>query len=517
MKTITRLHAGNSSEYRARSQSKRAVIRWESAKYSQDWGDQSFDGPHVVVKDGDTEYGVDLQVFFETHQPCPDQPDAYQKTAKVRAVRVTEPTKIETWVRGRLEGTAEVQAGGWVVQNPKGEIYNNTAEEFAKRYEPIPTDRAAVRMTSPTLDDHFFGDGPKRILSLDGGGIRGRITLGILKQIEAQVGAPLSDYFDLIGGTSTGSIIAAGLALGWNVDRLISLYDELGSSVFDRSLFRYGIWWAKFASAPLEEALEAHFGDIRLGSNSLKTGLAIVAKRLDSNSPWPFHNHPRGRYYGDPPSGKNWTPNKNYLLRQLVRASVAAPSYFDPELIRITVNEEGAFVDGGVSPHNNPTLQLVLMATLHGCVFRWPLGLDRLSVVSVGTGTWRTKHSAQKLLDNSAAANAALSLMSLMDDCSALNRLLLQWFSDSKTPEQIDSEVRDLAGEVLGGGDPWLSYVRYDARLEVDWLAAHLPEEPFDEARLASLRKMDNPRSLELLAKIGDAAGQAVDAEHFRV
>jgi len=80
--------------------------------------------------------------------------------------------------------------------------------------------------------------GPKRILALDGGGIRGILTLQFLQVIESRIkerfgdNTLLCDYFDLIGGTSTGSIIAAGLACGMTVDDLQKLYLKIGASVF---------------------------------------------------------------------------------------------------------------------------------------------------------------------------------------------------------------------------------------------------------------------------------------------
>src|SRR5947199_2591850 len=83
-----------------------------------------------------------------------------------------------------------------------------------------------------TLKQHFDIGGPKRILALDGGGLRGIFTLGILKSIEDVLrkrhgndeAFRLSDYFDLIAGTSTGAIIAATLAMGWSVDEIVNKY-----------------------------------------------------------------------------------------------------------------------------------------------------------------------------------------------------------------------------------------------------------------------------------------------------
>ena len=93
-----------------------------------------------------------------------------------------------------------------------------------------------------TLEKRFQSKTPKRILALDGGGIKGAITLGFLEKVESILKQRfyktygddfrLHHYFDLIGGTSTGSIIAAGLAIGMTVKELKDLYLELGDKVF---------------------------------------------------------------------------------------------------------------------------------------------------------------------------------------------------------------------------------------------------------------------------------------------
>jgi len=283
---------------------------------------------------------------------------------------------------------------------------------------------------------------------------------------------------------------------------------------------RLGLWRAKFPAKPLEKALQAEFGDIRLGDAAVKTGLCIVVKRLDTNSVWPLHNHPDGPYNKAPPEGRSYVPNKDYLLRQLVRASSAAPHFFDPEMIAVSSVEDGppvsgAFVDGGASPHNNPAAQLVLLATLKGYGFGWDLGADKLKVVSVGTGTWSVNHDANALVAASAVDNARLALMSLMDDCSWFNELLLQWLSDSPTARPLDGEIKALNTDILGSRDPWVSYLRYNANIELDWLGKHMAEEGVDASRLKSLRAMDNADSLKLLAKIGNAAAKKVLPEHF--
>ncbi|HKK73083.1 MAG TPA: patatin-like phospholipase family protein, partial [Candidatus Krumholzibacteria bacterium] len=214
---------------------------------------------------------------------------------------------------------------------------------------------------APSTDDHFAPTPPKRILSLDGGGIRGVLSLQILRRLEELFGSPLSDSFDLIGGTSTGSIIATGLALGWSVDQLQEMYRELGHVVFRRHPLRIGFLNAKFPREPLERALVDAFGDTCLGDEAVRTGLAIVCKRLDTGSPWVLHNNPRGKFFESEDPAAH-APNRAYRLRELVRASTAAPYYFDPEHIEVAEGEVGLFIDGGVSPHDNPALQLLLLA-----------------------------------------------------------------------------------------------------------------------------------------------------------
>ena len=109
-------------------------------------------------------------------------------------------------------------------------------------------------MQHRTRDEHLFGPGPKRILALDGGGIRGALTLGFLKRMEDILreragGDPefrLNDYFDLIAGTSTGSIIAAGLAVGFSVEKLQNIYQSLATEVFKKPIWRLGVLTSKF-------------------------------------------------------------------------------------------------------------------------------------------------------------------------------------------------------------------------------------------------------------------------------
>jgi len=365
-----------------------------------------------------------------------------------------------------------------------------------------------------TLAEHFADPGPKRILALDGGGLRGILTLGILKQIEDELRKKhgndpafrLCHYFDLIAGTSTGAIIAATLAIGWSVDDITKKYFELGARVFRRSLLRHGLLRAKYDEARLIDELKGVFGaDTTLGSTALDTGLMVVIKRLDSGSPWPVSNNPNGKYFSSRDGGV--IGNGDYKLWQAVRASTAAPDYFDPE--RITIAQlpghapvYGDFVDGGVSPFNNPALQAFMYATLGGYRIKWPTGRDKILLVSVGTGAADPTVRRSEV----AAAHAFRALLSLMDDCAALQEILLQWMSESATARKIDSELGALEGD-LPGGAPLLSYLRYNLDLQPAAIRSLLGDEA-NTIALENLSVMDAPENMPALHRLGIVAGQ---------
>ena len=249
-----------------------------------------------------------------------------------------------------------------------------------------------------TRDEHLADDGaPKRILALDGGGLKGILTLGILQHIEDMLrvrhgdgdGFRLCHYFDLIAGTSTGSIIAAALAKGMTVAEIVDLYMNLGSRVFEGSFLRQGFLRAKYDDDKLAEELQRVYGaETTLGSDALQTGLLIVTKRLDSSSAWPLANNPRGKYFA-PPARSDTIPNRDYPLWKVVRASTAAPHYFDSETIEIqrALDKDtvaGEFVDGGISPFNNPALQAFMYATIDG--YRWAGRRGRIVCSSLPSG-----------------------------------------------------------------------------------------------------------------------------------
>lgn len=368
--------------------------------------------------------------------------------------------------------------------------------------------------------------GPKRILTLDGGGLRGVLTLGMLREIESRLrerngGDPdfrLCHYFDLIAGTSTGAIIAGALALGMSVDEVHCHYKALGSAVFKKSLLRWGVVRSKFSSEQVKHALIGVFGERQLDSSDFRTGLLVVSKRLDTGSTWPMSNNPRARYFTRGTTATT-IANGEYPLWQVIRASTAAPYFFDPECIRIGRGGKGVkpvtgdFVDGGVSPHNNPALQALMTATMPGYRFGWAAGADDLLVVSVGTGKANPEVGHANLIEGAAAINALLSLKALMEDCADQVETMMQWFSESPTAREIDREMGNIGAPL--GGKALCSYLRYNVLLRSDWCESNLGEK-LGVKELKALEAMDEPDNIPELDRLGRLAGQKlVKDSHF--
>src|SRR5215210_3416639 len=231
-----------------------------------------------------------------------------------------------------------------------------------------------------SVQDKKESQGPRKLLALDGGGIRGVMTLEVLAKIETELQTKLgrgsefvlADYFDYIAGTSTGAIIATCLSLGMRIDDIRTFYIESGPAMFDKTNLITRYYRNKFHDEKLAEKLQQVIAqksgepDATLGSQALKTYLLLVLRNATTDSPWPVSNNPLAKY------NDTTRPDCNLHLPlwQLVRASTAAPTYFPPEVV-VFPNHEFIFVDGGVTMYNNPAFQLFLMATVKPYKLGW--------------------------------------------------------------------------------------------------------------------------------------------------
>jgi patatin-like phospholipase/acyl hydrolase len=364
---------------------------------------------------------------------------------------------------------------------------------------------------------------PHRLLALDGGGIRGMITLGVLSAMERMLqdalgrddSFVLADYFDYVGGTSTGAIIATCLSLGWRVDKIRRFYEQSGADMFDRaSLLRR--FHYKFEDEKLAVLLKKELGaDTILGDDRLKTLLLLVMRNATTDSPWPVSNNPRATYN----DLKRPDSNLRLPLWQLVRASTAAPTYFPPETIQIGTRHF-VFVDGGVTMYNNPAFQLFLMATVEQYKLGWTAGEREMLLVSVGTGSSPGANMNLVPGEMNLIYNATSIPSALMFAASNEQDFLCRVFGRTRFGGVLDREVGDLmtpvqvlpAARVSGPVNPRLfTYLRYNAELTRTGL---------DELDLTSVtpehvQQMDSVDHMAELSAVGEKVGTKVKVEHF--
>ena len=175
--------------------------------------------------------------------------------------------------------------------------------------------------------------------------------------------------------------------------------------------------------------------------------------------------------------------------------------------------ELGMFIDGGVSVACNPALQLFMVATLRGFPFRWPLGEDRMVMVSVGTGHWRQRTSPQVMAGFKLWDWASTVPRMLIDDSSSLGQTVLQCLSRSPTATAIDSEMGELQDD-LWSEQPALTYLRYNVELEENTVKEL--GVPMGKVAVADTRRLDRAEHRYLLKAIGEAAAaRSVLPAHF--
>lgn len=366
----------------------------------------------------------------------------------------------------------------------------------------------------------------KRLLALDGGGIRGLITVEVLAALEHTLRTELgrgpefrlADYFDYVAGTSTGAIIAACVSLGMSVDQIRAFYLQNGEAMFDKASllkrFRY-----KFEDDALAEKLEKVFDGfmpegeraagkkhLTLGSSALRTLLLLVMRNATTDSPWPVSSNPDAKYN----QLKRDDCNLEIPLWQLVRASTAAPTYFPPEEVKVG-RQSFLFVDGGVTMYNNPAFMLFLMATVSAYNLCWPAGAERMLLLSIGTGSNPNANASLSAGDMNLLYNASTIPSALM--FAALNEqdLLCRVFGSCRHGGELDREI----GALMSPTEPVLpklfSYARYNAELTLEGLAAL----GLTGIRPEDVQQMDSLEHMASLRRIGEALGTKVTPAHL--
>jgi hypothetical protein len=243
------------------------------------------------------------------------------------------------------------------------------------------------------------------------------------------------------------------------------MYFDFASIVFHKQQW-WKRWRSKYRADTMADFFRSHFVEADgvpalLGSSRIRSKLLIVMRNATTGSPWPVSNHPDAIY--NQPTRDDC--NLKIPLWKLLRASTAAPGFFQPESIEYG-SKEFLFVDGGITPFTNPSLIAVLMATLPQYRICWPSGTSNLHVISVGTGRDqaflpRKVWNKINILDQfSFVGPALLGATSLEQD------LVCRILGDCLHGDAIDREIGDLMGPSLfAPQERKFTYVRYNHRL----------------------------------------------------
>ncbi|WP_462254293.1 CBASS cGAMP-activated phospholipase [Ekhidna sp.] len=236
----------------------------------------------------------------------------------------------------------------------------------------------------------------KKILSIDGGGIRGIIPGQILVEIERAFGVKVADDFDLVAGTSTGGILACAFLLEdlntpntpkFTSEEVVGLYFKKGEDIFDVPFFHKvrtagGILDEKYPADGIEKALKEYFGDVWL-KDLLKP--CIITSYDIANR--------KGHFFGQHKAQKDI--DCNFKVRDVARATSAAPTYFECEQIKSEKGTDFALIDGGVFV-NNPALVAYAEGRNIFKIEGEEASAKDMKILSIGTGYTQKSYPYKK-------------------------------------------------------------------------------------------------------------------------
>ncbi len=375
------------------------------------------------------------------------------------------------------------------------------------------------------LAERYADARPRKMLALDGGGIRGLMTARVLVRLEELLAERvaggskkfrLCDYFDYIGGTSTGAIIAAALARGMSTEELLSFYMDFGKKAFTRRNI-FARWKSLYEGGELEKKLKEVFGrKTRLHPADLRTLLLVVTRNLSTDSAWPISSNPDAMF-NDPE--KSYF-NLDFPLYQVVRASTAAPVFFPPEVIEVDRSgERYVFVDGGTTPYNCPAFLMYRMATEPAYRLNWPRGEQNLLIVSLGTGTVPVAGNEADDPESNLAAAVVNTLSATMAQAQVDQDMNCRTIGRCSHGSVLDMEVGDLIPRDENGeripletdlGRGFL-YARYN----VEFTRESLDKMGLKDVDPEKVSKLDSTDGMGDLLRIGEVLARELRLEDF--
>jgi predicted acylesterase/phospholipase RssA len=315
----------------------------------------------------------------------------------------------------------------------------SVAKRFLFGRKPSSTE-SALSTDLHMMDPASNSKRPLRILSIDGGGIRGILPAMVLADLERRTNRPIIDLFDLIVGTSTGGLVALALSCPdaegkprHTARDIVRLYDVEGKRVFSRSVWHKirsvgALAEGKYPSAGIEGVLQDYFGECRL--KDALADVVVPAYEIERRIPFFFKTaNARVKSYYD------------YPMKKVIRAATAAPTYFEPMQVQIDgPNDYYALVDGALYAYNPGMCAYVEALNRYS-------SFESVIMVSLGTGKLTRRLPYNEVKDWGAArwAQPAFALM-----CDGLC-------------DVVDHQLQELLPEAETGRQ----YYRFQARLDV--------------------------------------------------
>ncbi len=218
------------------------------------------------------------------------------------------------------------------------------------------------------------------ILAVDGGGARGIYPAQLLAQLEEATGIQARECFDLLAGTSTGSIITSAVATGISMKEVVSLFEEEAPRIFKKRPIPAVILQllhSKYDRKPLQDVVERYLPDVTLGQ--VQTPLMIPSADIGTGSVHVF----KSGYLRE--LGESYNRDGRVLLRDAIMASCAAPTFFNPK-------EVGTYLlaDGGIWA-NNPSILALIEA-----LSKFNKRIEEVRILSIGTGHAATMYGKRR-------------------------------------------------------------------------------------------------------------------------
>ena len=356
----------------------------------------------------------------------------------------------------------------------------------------------------------------KRLLSVDGGGIKCMIGVEVLDSIEKRLQQEhqspdyrLRDHFDLIAGTSGGAILACGISLGYSLSEIRTFVSDNARNLFKPAAF-YRRYRSVFDETLLERNIQKWFGiDTELGSGRIKGTLLLPMHNMSTDTPWLVSNNPQAKYNDAAMDDSNLS----IPLWKLARASSAAPAYYKPVEIEFGKSNRYTqlFSDGAMTGLMNPAFKAFQYSTTSSYGLNWATGEQSMQVLSIGSGTVKQIRPNLKIRETN-VINSVLGMPDTMIQASIREQdILCRTFGRCIYGNKMDPELDDMSTTDTAIKDRLFTYSRVSPDISVEGLSRL----GLDHIAVDDVFKIDCVDALDQLLEIGAAEAKKITVDSY--